>query len=183
MPMTPTYGFEYETPLTKPGITLTGDSDGSSPILAEQVETALAGIDARLAAAEGDISVLQAASPSDTGWIALGVTAASGYSVTTNQYRHWGPVVSVVIVLTRTGGAFTANSAGNVTDTTLCTITTAAAIPALQTYCAIQCSVTSGSALMNTNGTVVIADMHANSVISTDDVVRISQTFFSPTFN
>jgi len=183
MPMTPTYGFEYETPLTKPGITLTGDSDGSSPILAEQVETALAGIDARLAAAEGDISTIQTATPSDTGWIALSVAPAGGYTVTTSQYRHWGPVVSVVIVLTRTGGNFPANSAGNVTDTTLCTINTTAARPVLQTYTAIQCSVTSGSALMNTNGTVVIADMHSNSVISTDDVVRISSTHFSATFN
>lgn len=183
MPMTPTYGFEYETPLTKPGITLTGDSDGSSPILAEQVETALAGVDARLAAAEGDIDTLDAASPSDTGWIALSTTAAGGYSVTTSLYRQWGPVVSVEIVLTRTGGAFIANSAGNVTDTTLCTINTVEARPVNQTYTAIQMSVTSGSALMNTNGTVVIADMHANSVISTDDVVRISKTFFSSTFN
>jgi len=183
MPMTPTYGFEYETPLTKPGITLTGDSDGSSPILAEQVETALAGIDSRLAAAEGDIAALQTTSPTDTGWIALDVAAAGGYSVTTTLYRKWGPVVSILIVLTRTGGAFTANSAGNVTDTTLCTINTTTARPQNQTYTAIQMSVTSGSALMNTSGTVVIADMHANSVINTDDVVRISTTYFVATFN
>jgi hypothetical protein len=94
MPMTPTYGFEYETPLTKPGITLTGDSDGSSPILAEQVETALAGIDARLAAAEGDISVLQAASPSDTGLLgddepvpALGSSRLGGDRADANRHR------------------------------------------------------------------------------------------------
>jgi hypothetical protein len=183
MPMTPTYGFEYETPMTKPGITLTGDSDGSSPILAEQVEVALAGVDARLAATEGDLSVLQTESPSDTGWTALSVAAAGGYSVTAALYRHWGPVVAVHIILTRTGGNFTANSAGNVTDTTLCTINTTTARPSQQTYTAIQMTVTSGSALMNTNGTVVIADMHANSVISTDDVVRIMTTYFVTTFN
>lgn len=183
MPMTPTYGFEYETPLTKPGITLTGDSDGSAPILAEQVETALAGIDARLAAAEGDVAVLQGTAPSDTGWVALSLTAASGYSVFSSQYRHWGPVVSIQIVLTRTGGAFIANSAGNVTDTTLCTINTTTARPMNQTYTAIQANVTSGTALMNTSGTIVIADMHANSVISTDDVVRIATTYFVSTFN
>lgn len=183
MPMTPTYGFEYETPMTKPGITLTGDSDGSAPILAEQVEVALAGVDSRLAAAEGDISVLQTSSPSDTGWLTLAVSAAGGYSVSTNLYRQWGPVVSVVIVLTRTGTNFPANSAGNVTDTPLCTINTVGARTTQQTYCAIQCSVTSGTAVLNTNGTVVIADMHSNSVISTDDVVRISHTYFASTFN
>lgn len=183
MPMTPTYGFEYETPMTKPGITLTGDSDGSAPILAEQVEVALAGVDARLAAAEGDISVLESASASDTGWLPLTVAAAGGYSVTTNLYRLWGPMVSVVIVLTRTGGNFPANSAGNVTDTTLCTINTVEARTTQQTYCPIQCSVTSGTAVLNTIGTVVIADMHSNSIISTDDVVRISHTYFGSTFN
>ena len=183
MPQTPTYGFEYETPLTKPGITLTGDENGEAPILAEQVDTALAGQDVRIAAVESSVAGLEAASPSDTGWIALGVTAAGGYSVSTSLYRHWGPVVSILIVLTRTGGNFTANSAGNVTDTTLCTVTTTTARPQNQTYTAIQMSVTSGSALVNTNGSIVIADMHANSVITTDNVVRISTTYFVSTFN
>lgn len=183
MPETPNYGFEYETPQSKPGITLTGDIDGSAPILAEQIDNALAGVDSRLTTAEGSLATLQAGVVHDTGWVALGTTAAGGYTVTTTLYRHWGPVVSILIVLTRTGGSFTANSAGNVTDTTLCTITTATALPQNQTYAAIQMSVTSGSALINTNGTVVIADMHANSVISTDDVVRISTTYFVATTN
>jgi hypothetical protein len=181
--MTPTYGFEYETPLTKPGITLTGDSDGSSPILAEQVETVIAGVDSRLAAAEGDIASLQTTSPTDTGWIALTVAAASGYSVTTSLYRQWGPVVSVHIVLTRTGGAFAANSAGNVTDTILCTINTVEARPSQTTYCAVQCSVTSGTVVANTSGTILIADMHSTSTVSTDDILRIDNTYFVSTFS
>jgi len=183
MPETPNYGFEYETPQSKPGITLTGDVDGSAPILAEQVDAALAGVDSRLTTAEGSIATLQAGVVHDTGWIALSTTAAGGYTVTTTLYRHWGPVVSILIVLTRTGGSFPANSAGNVTDTTLCTINTTTARPQNQTYTAIQMSVTSGSALINTNGTVVIADMHSNSAISTDDVVRISTTYFVATTN
>jgi len=183
MPETPNYGFEFETPQSKPGITLTGDIDGSAPILAEQVDSALAGIDTRLTAAEGSLATLQAGVVHDTGWIALSVAAAGGYSVTTALYRHWGPVVSVHIILTRTGGAFPANSAGNVTDTTLCTINTTTARPSQTTYTAIQCSVTSGTALMNTNGTVVIADMHSTSVISTDDLVRIMTTYFVATTN
>lgn len=48
MPETPIYGFSYETPQSKPGITLTGDIDGSSPILAEQVEAVAAAFDSRL---------------------------------------------------------------------------------------------------------------------------------------
>jgi hypothetical protein len=52
MPVTPIYGLPFETPQSKPGITLTGDSDGSSPILAEAVESVLAVIEARITAIE-----------------------------------------------------------------------------------------------------------------------------------
>ena len=183
MPQTPTFGFEYETPQTKPGITLTGDSDGTSPILAEQVDLALAAVDSRLATVENDVAVIQPQIPSDTGWIALSVAAAGGYSLSSALYRHWGPVVMVQIVLERTGGNFTANAQGNVTDTTICTINTTDARPVNQTYTAIQATLTSGSALVNANGTVVIADMHSTSVINTNDLVRITTTYFVSTFN
>jgi hypothetical protein len=181
--MTPTYGFEYETPLTKPGITLTGDSDGSSPILAEQVETALAGIDARLASAEGDIAALQAVSPSDTGWIALGVTAGSGYSVTTNLYRRWGPLVSILINLERTGGAFAANSQGGIADTTICTISTTDARPDQRCQCVARITLTSGMLDINTTGIITITDMHSDSLVNTNDIIRIQHTYFVSTFN
>lgn len=183
MPMTPTYGFEYETPMTKPGITLTGDSDGSSPILAEQVEVALAGVDSRLAGAEGDISVLQGESASDTGWQTLTVAAAGGYNVLNSIYRHWGPLISIYIQLERTGGTFPANSAGNVTDTTLCTINTIDARPSQQCHCICRITLTSGTVDIGTNGVVTIVDMHSNSAISTNDNVRIQHTYFGPTFN
>lgn len=52
MPNTPIYGLPFETPQSKPGITLTGDVDGNSPILAEAVEAVLATFEARLTAIE-----------------------------------------------------------------------------------------------------------------------------------
>lgn len=183
MPETANYGFEYETPQSKPGITLTGDIDGSAPILAEQVDAVIAGIDTRLTAAESSVANLEAAAVSDSGWIALTVAPAAGYTVSTALYRHWGPVVAVHIILTRTGGAFAANSQGNVTDTTLCTINTTEARPSQTTYTAIQMTVTSGTAIMNTSGTVLIADMHSNSLVSTDDLIRIMTTYFVATSN
>jgi hypothetical protein len=183
MPQTPTYGFEYETPQSKPGITLTGNSDGLTPILAEQVETALAGIDSRLAAAEGDIAVLDAASPSDTGWIALAVTAGGGYTLTTALYRRWGPLVGIRIQLERTGGNFIANASGGVTDTTICTIDTVEARPDQLMQCLIRTTATSGAVDIATNGVITIADMHANSIIATNDFVRMSHVYFVSTFN
>lgn len=52
MPETPIYALPFETPQSKPGITLTGDSDGSHPILAEAVEAVLASFESRLTAIE-----------------------------------------------------------------------------------------------------------------------------------
>lgn len=183
MPMTPTYGFEYETPMTKPGITLTGNSDGSSPILAEQVEVALAGVDARLAAAEGSVAVLEGESPSDTGWQNLSVAPAGGYSLIQATYRLWGPIASIYIQLERTGGNFPANSQGNVTDTNICTINTVEARPSQLTHALVRITLTSGTVDIGTNGVVTIVDMHSDSVISTNDNVRLAHTFFGPTFN
>jgi hypothetical protein len=44
MPSTSNYGFEYESPTSLPGASLTGGPGGSSPILAIQVDTALAAL-------------------------------------------------------------------------------------------------------------------------------------------
>lgn len=184
MPQTPTYGFEYETPQSKPGITLTGDIDGSSPILAEQVEIVIAGIDARVASAEEDISILQAGAAHDTGWLALSVTPGSGFSAAlVAVYRRWGPMAAIRVEFQRTGAALTANAQGNIVgDPTLCTINTTEVRPDQQLVAVINASVTSGSGIMSTGGLITIADLNSNSSIATDDVVRVTSTYFVSTF-
>lgn len=181
MPETANYGFEYETPQSKPGITLTGDIDGSAPILAEQVDSALAGVDSRLTAVEGSVATLEAGVVHDSGWLNLSVAPAGGYTVLSAIYRRWGPLVSVYIQLERTGGAFPANSAGNVTDTNICTINTTEVRPSQLTHALVRITVTSGTVDMGTNGVVTIVDMRSNSVISTGDDLRIAHTYFTST--
>lgn len=44
MPTSANFGFEYETPSTLPGITITGGPSGATPILAVQVDDALTGV-------------------------------------------------------------------------------------------------------------------------------------------
>lgn len=184
MPETPTFGFEYETPQSKPGITLTGDIDGSAPILAEQVDSVLSGIDARVAATEGAITALQATNPSDTGWQTLSVAAASGYSLSENVYRRWGPLVAISIILSRTGVDVVANSTGNVIgDPLICTINTTQARTDRQLYVVGRATNTSGAIQLATSGTVNLLDLHSDSRIATDDVLRITCTYFVATFN
>jgi hypothetical protein len=184
MPQTPNFGFEYEVPLQLPGVTLTGGPDGTSPILAEQVDTVLTGIDARVSTTEGDIAALQSSTPSDTGWIALDVAAAAGFSVVDSTYRHWGPIVAIRVQIQRTGSDITAGSMGNVVgDPNLFTINTTDARPSQQLNVACQASITSGSVTMFTSGLVNVTDLHTNSSIRTDDLVRITQTYFGSSFN
>lgn len=45
MPNTSNYSFEYESPTSLPGTTLTGGPGGGSPILAIQVDSALAAVE------------------------------------------------------------------------------------------------------------------------------------------
>lgn len=48
MPNTSNYNFEYESPSSLPGTTLTGGPGGGSPILAIQVDSAVAAIESRV---------------------------------------------------------------------------------------------------------------------------------------
>lgn len=184
MPETANYGFEYETPQSKPGITLTGDIDGTAPILAEQVDTALAGIDSRLTGAEGSIAALQAIAASDTGWIALSVTAGTGFSTFSALYRLWGPLVSISVSMTRTGSTISIGANGNIVgDPTICTINTVAARPGQLWFPGYVATTTSGGAVMNTTGTINVADGNSNSSIATDDLVRVTASYMGTTFS
>lgn len=183
MPETPTYGFPYETPQTKPGITLNGDSDGSSPILAEEVETVIAGLDARVSTNEGDITALQGLAPNDTGWQNLALTPDTGFTVNTALYRRWGPVVAIIVRLNRTGADITANAQGNIPDDLVATIDTIAIRPDQTIRVHVECSITSGSAFINTSGGIVLSALHTNSSLRTNDIMSISPTYFVATFN
>lgn len=46
MPSTSNFGFDYESPTSLPGTTLTGGMSGSTPILAVQVDAALTSVNA-----------------------------------------------------------------------------------------------------------------------------------------
>jgi hypothetical protein len=184
MPETPNFGFEYETPQSKPGITLTGDIDGSAPILAEQVDTALAGIDSRLTGAEVNIATLLAGAPHDTGWLALATTAGTGFTLSAALYRQWGPLVSVYIQYQRSGADLAIGSNGNIIgDPTMCTITTATLRPTQTWFPGYVATATSGGAVMATGGDINLADGNSNSTIANGDLIRVTTTYFVSTFN
>src|SRR5688500_20162652 len=60
MPNTSNYGFDYESPSSLPGVTLTGGPTTSSPILAVQADAALASVENTVSAHAADIAALEA---------------------------------------------------------------------------------------------------------------------------
>jgi hypothetical protein len=56
MPNTSNYNFEYESPSSLPGTTLTGGPGGGSPILAVQVDSALAAVESQGSINASDIT-------------------------------------------------------------------------------------------------------------------------------
>lgn len=61
MPNTTNYDFEYESPTSLPGTTLTGGPGGGSPILAIQVDTVLASIETKVDVNSSNITANAAA--------------------------------------------------------------------------------------------------------------------------
>lgn len=78
MPVTTSWGLEYESPSSLPGITLTGGPGGASPILAVQVDAALDTLSGRIDDVESDIVGINA------DITALELSVAAGQTSITN---------------------------------------------------------------------------------------------------
>jgi hypothetical protein len=66
VPNTTNYAFEYESPTSLPGTTLTGGPGGGSPVLAIQVDTALASVEAKTDVNASNIATNTAAIAANT---------------------------------------------------------------------------------------------------------------------
>lgn len=82
MPNTSTYGFDYESSTSLPGITLTGGPTGTLPILAVQVDAALGSLAATVVEQASTIGTLQTSITANqtsitnlTNWTRLGAVS------------------------------------------------------------------------------------------------------------
>lgn len=84
------------------------------------------------------------------------------------------------LAITRTGAALPQGTAGNITNTTMCTLTTAANQPPLQlTELAYQATDgTVGGAVLNTDGSWVLLSVQPSTTVDTNDVIR--SNFYYP---
>lgn len=114
MPNTSNYGFDYESPSSLPGVTLTGGPTTSSPILAVQVDAALAALNNTVANQASDIAALEAADVATntsltnlTNWSRRGTTtmtftALSSFTVVVS-FGFTFPAVPTVVTNIDTG--------------------------------------------------------------------------------
>jgi hypothetical protein len=119
MPSTSNYAFEYESPSSLPGASLTGGPGGSSPILAIQVDTALAALAAtvtsNIAAIADNTSGLATASTNITNlqnWTRRGTTAFTFVTLSSStasvNFGFTFPTVPTVTTNIDSGAAATA---------------------------------------------------------------------------
>lgn len=112
----------------------------------------------------------------DTGVVTneLALSYPAGWAQEDNAYRIVGSRIELNVNVRRTGAAITATALGNITDTLMVTLTDPQFRPAMPKHHLFRSSVTSGSAVLNTNGQLTLLDMHSTSSIATNDIVRVS---------
>lgn len=119
MPNTTNYGFEFETPNSLPGTTITGGPGGGSPILAIQVDTALASVEtkadvnaANIAANTASIAsnataITNLTNYSRSGSVNMSFTTQASSTVSVN-FGFTFPAIPVVLANINTGVGATA---------------------------------------------------------------------------
>lgn len=133
-------------------------------------------------------------SSNDTGWLLSPLASASGWSAKTDPdgntsgtitggVRAVGQFVEYRFRVTRTGGNLTADSTGNLADTTLATVSPTAwpnLVPSTAVYDNFfVVGVRQGSIRFDQTGTFQITDLYPADTISTGDVIQISVRFLA----
>lgn len=176
------YGWPYPSRLDGPNPNQVRD-------LAEAVESTLATIDASIdgadVALDARIDALDVRTTdiettlTDDGIQTLAVTAASGWTATAT-YRKWGFVLSTHLIFTRTGGTITGPSNGDVTNSTMGTITNTALRPAVPMWNFAAGGGSMGGCRINTDGVCLLFALHANASIANGSTCEVSATYLVP---
>lgn len=119
MPNSTNYGFEFESPNSLPGTTITGGPGGGSPILAVQVDTALASVETKADVNASNIAANTAAIASNstaitnlqnwtrTGSVNLSFTTQNSFTQSVN-FGFTYPAIPVVWANINSGSGVTA---------------------------------------------------------------------------
>ena len=68
------------------------------------------------------VTRINAIDADDSGWLTSGITAATGWSITSQKYRKMRGVVALYVVVSRTGADITPSTIGDTTNAKVCTL-------------------------------------------------------------
>lgn len=109
--------------------------------------------------------------------VTAAVTPAAGFSATTFDARKAGGVTQFTVVLSRTGGAVTADAAGNIVDTPCCTL------PAVcrpgTTYNGVyeKSGQAGGTIRISSDGTCTLTTLNGGASIGSGNTINFSGAF------
>lgn len=134
---------------------------------------------AELAALAADVDAALGLVVPDSGVLALGVTPATGWTVSGNQHRVISAWLHFNLRFTRTGVDIVANAQGNFNDELVATITDVAKRPAMTNWVGLfRAGFTGGGCLVNGNsGNFTLTSAHSNSTIANGDEVVIGGVY------
>ena len=130
------------------------------------------------ASAIDDLRVFTALALNDSGLLAGFVTAATGWTVNTNQVRKVGRSVQLYITATRTGATLVSPASGDIGNVDVCTINSSAYFPSMPSGASV---VVNGFMLgigIWTDGHVSISSLPPSVNLTTGSIVSISASYF-----
>lgn len=107
-----------------------------------------------------------------------GCTAAAGFTLTTFVARQFGSVVTVLVVVNRSGAAITADAAGNIIDTLIATLP-AGLVPVGNVLVGSydKGGIADGSVSLGPDGKATLKTLSPTATIATGDLCTFSMTF------
>lgn len=119
-------------------------------------------------------SPIRAVDVPDSGLQALGVTAATGWTLTAATYRRWGPMLHTTAQFTRTGATLTGGANSDIVNQQMGTLTDSTLFPQTRVWFYAECNGLLGGATISDAGVYQLTNLHTTATVAAGNVVTLS---------
>lgn len=120
---------------------------------------------------------VQAINFNDTGLLALGITAATGWTLSAATYRRFGPILHTTVTFSRTGATLTGGANSDIVNSTMGTVDDAALHPQTRVWFYAECNGLLGGATISDAGVFQLTNLHTTATVASGNVVTLSCTW------
>lgn len=120
---------------------------------------------------------IQAINFNDTGLQALGITAATGWTLSAATYRRFGPLLHATATFVRTGATITGTANSDIPNSTMGTIDDAALHPQTRVWFYAECNGLLGGATLSDAGVFQLTNLHTTAPVAAGNTVTLSCTW------